>query len=129
MASNVVSFKQIKDVRIDDRVIVIPDISKEMACFFISEAVDVLHKPIPSVVPIQRMEDYPKIMLVFHRVDDIRGACMWESISACFEFFCECFFGACRKTGAELGVDLDGPLCTEICGKDAEGEFFEEFVG
>jgi hypothetical protein len=44
----VVSFEEVKDMKVDDCVVIISDVSEEMTCFFIAEPFDVVDEPCAS---------------------------------------------------------------------------------
>ena len=46
-----ISFEEVKDVGVDDCVVIKSNVSKEMTCFFIAKSFDVVDKPCTSFLP------------------------------------------------------------------------------
>jgi len=54
---HIVPREQVHDVGVDDRVGVKSDVSEEMACFFVPEALYVLHQPISEFFSVEGVDD------------------------------------------------------------------------
>jgi hypothetical protein len=100
-----------------------------MACFLVPQSSDIVDEPFPSFIPLAGLNYSGKNVFFGDGVSDVGCPGIREPVPMASEFFCKRLFGIGAKTVMELSMDVDGSLCVEVGGEDAEAEFLEQLFG
>ena len=119
--------EEVEDVGVDDCVVVVADVPKEMACFFVAEAWDGVDEPAAAVFSVEALEGGEETVCVLACRDDV-GCSGREAVVVGAQCVGDVLLRAGREERAEGVLEGEAVVCLAVGGKQAVAEFVEDGV-